>query len=99
MATRTNLEQAVKAQAKQLDPAQKEFVLIELNTYMWNKKKIESLQAEIESGDMSRTDEKAAVSERHQLVTENSALYGHITKMLQGTAAEESELDSFLNGN
>ena len=33
------LEEAVAKQAASLDPAQKEFVLAELKTYMWNKQK------------------------------------------------------------
>lgn len=87
----------MKAQAKGIDPVQREFALIELKTYMWNKAKIEELQDEVDNGDLSRTDEKAAISERHQLVTENSALSGHIKKILEGTSAEENELESFLS--
>ena len=98
VATRTNLELAVKEQAKNLDPAQKEFVLTEFKTYMWNEHKIVSIQNEVDSGEMPPDLEKKKLAERHQLVCENSALFGHIMRWLKGTAPQESELDSFLNG-
>ena len=97
MATQTNLEQNVKAQAKNLDPAQKEFVLAELKTYMWNKQKIEAIQKEVDSGELDITATKAQLTVRHQLVAENSTLFGHIMKWLKGTMVEKSELDSFLD--
>lgn len=98
MATQTNLEQNVKAQAKNLDPAQKEFVLAELKTYMWNKLKIESIQKQVDSGELNAQEVKAQLTIRHQLVAENSTLFGHIMKWLNGTAAEKSALDEFLEG-
>ena len=97
MATQTNLEQNVKAQAKNLDPAQKEFVLAELKTYMWNKQKIEDIQKQVDSGELDIRATKAQLTVRHQLVAENSTLFGHIMKWLKGTAAEKSELESFLS--
>jgi hypothetical protein len=96
MATQTNLEQNVKKQAKALDPAQKEFVLAELKTYMWNKQKIEAIQKAVDSGELDVSAQKAQLTIRHQLVAENSTLFGHIMKWLKGTATEKSELDDFL---
>ena len=93
----TNLEMNVRAQAKNLDPAQKEFVLAELKTYMWNKKKIEAIQRDVDSGVLDVTETKAQLTIRHQLVAENSTLFGHIMKWLNGTAAEKSKLDDFLD--
>lgn len=98
MATQTNLEQNVKAQAKALDPAQKEFVLAELKTYMWNKQKIEAIQRDVDSGELDIAATKAQLTVRHQLVAENSTLFGHIMKWLKGTVTEKSELDDFLDG-
>ena len=99
MATQTNLELNVKAQAKKLDPAQKEFVLAELKTYMWNKQKIEAIQKEVDSGELGVSETKAQLTIRHQLVAENSTLFGHIMKWLNGTTTEESPIDDFLNGD
>ena len=97
MATQTNLELNVKAQAKNLDPAQKEFVLAELKTYMWNKQKIEAIQKDVDSGELDASDVKAQLTIRHQLVAENSTLFGHIMKYLKDTATEESPLDAFIS--
>ena len=91
------LESNVKAQANNLDPAQKEFVLAELKTYMWNKQKIEAIQNGVDGGEMDSAEVKAQLTIRHQLVAENSTLFGHIMKYLKGTMTEESELDSFLS--
>ena len=96
--TRTNLELKVKEQAKNLDPAQREFVLAELDTYLWNKRKIARIEDEVDSGALSLDDEKKILAERHQLVNENSGLFGHIMRWLKGTAVEESEFDKFLSG-
>ena len=92
------MELNVKKQAKALDPAQKEFVFAELKTYMWNKQKIESIQRVVDGGELSVSETKAQLTIRHQLVAENSTLFGHIMKWLKGTASEESDLESFLNG-
>lgn len=97
MATKQNLELNVKAQAKNLDPAQREFVLAELKTYMWNKGKIAKIEKGIDNGDYDLDDEKKVLAERHQLVNENASLFGHIMRWLKGTATEESELDSFIS--
>lgn len=98
MPAKTNLEIAVNEQAQNLDPAQREFVLTELKTYLWNKKKIESIQSLVDSGEIGLDTEKKQLAERHQLVSENSALFSHIMRWLKGTVVQESELDSFLNG-
>lgn len=102
------LEAAVRKQADSLDPAQKEFVLAELNTYKWNAAKIDELQDRIDSlkGATDLDDviaavkaEAALVRERHQIITEQTALFGHIMRWLKGTAAEEDELESFLRNS
>lgn len=99
------LEEAVRKQADSLDPAQREFVLAEFETYKWNAAKVEELQERIESlnGAIEIEDvvaavkaESALVRERHQIITEQTALFGHIMRWLKGTAAEQSELDEFL---
>lgn len=97
MATQTNLELNVKAQAKALDPAQKEFVLAELKTYMWNKQKIEAIQRDVDSGELDIAATKAQLTVRHQLVAENSTLFGHIMKWLKGTVTEQSEIEDFIS--
>jgi len=93
------LEEAVKNQADSLDPAQREFVLAELETYRWNAEKICELQERINAcdGDIdSLKAEAALVRERHQIITEQTALFGHIMRWLKGTASEKSELDEFI---
>lgn len=99
MGTKTNLERNVRDQAENLDPAQREFVLAELDTYLWNKRKIASLEKEIDSGDLTLDQEKKVIANRHQLVNENSGLFGHIMRWLKGTAVQESDFDRFLNGD
>lgn len=93
------LEEAVRKQADSLDPAQREFVLAEFETYRWNAAKIEELQGRIGSDAYDAEElkaEGALVRERHQLITEQTALFGHIMRWLKGTAAEESPLDEFM---
>lgn len=94
------LEEAVEKQASNLDPAQREFVLAEFETYKWNAAKIESLQEKINDDPYDEDGlkiEAGLVRERHQLITEQTALFGHIMRWLKGTAAEESALDEFLS--
>lgn len=93
------LEEAVKKQADSLDPAQREFVLAEFETYKWNAAKIEELQERINSDPYDEDGlkaEGALVRERHQIITEQTALFGHIMRWLKGTAAEGSPLDEFM---
>lgn len=93
------LEEAVRKQADSLDPAQREFVMAEFETYKWNARKIESLQRKIEEDPYDEDGlkvEAGLVRERHQLITEQTALFGHIMRWLKGTAAEASPLDEFI---
>jgi len=94
------LKKAIDKQAKSLDPAQREFVKAEFETYVWNAGKIEKLQEQL-NGDAYDSEgvkvEAALLRERHQLVTEQSALFSHIMRWLKGTASEVSELDEFLS--
>ena len=98
MAARTKLETAVSRQAANLDPAQREFVLAEFGTYQWNAAKIAQLEKLLEGGDLDTTEENKLFKQRHQLVAEQSSLFSHIMRWIKDTAAEESALDSFLNG-
>lgn len=95
----SDLEEAVRKQADSLDPAQKEFVLHEFETYKWNSGKIEELQERINACGESCDDPKveaALVRERHQIITEQTALFGHIMRHLKGTAFEEDPLDKYI---
>ena len=98
------LEEAVRKQAANLDPAQRCFVLAELRIYQWNESRIAALEAELkepaisDEGTRNLDYEGKLFRQRHQLVAEQSSLFAHIMKWLKGTAAEESALDSFLNG-
>ena len=92
------LEEAVNKQAAALKPAQREFVLAEFATFQWNAQKIEKIQRKVDSGKCDPDLEGKLLRERHQIVGEQSALFGHIMKWLKDTASDESELDRFLNG-
>ena len=91
----TKLEQAVNKQAKELDPAQKEFVLAEFETYKWNADKIKDLEVRLKD-ERDPDLEKKIAGVRHQLVNENASLFSHIMRWLKDTAVETSELDEFL---
>ena len=95
-----NLREAVEKQAANLDPAQREFVMVELGTFEWNAKKIHEIECKIDSGDVYDEDgmkaEAALVKERHQIVTEQASLFSHIMRWLKGTNVEGSELDEFM---
>lgn len=91
------LEEAVRKQASNLDPAQEEFVLAEFEIYKWNAAKIEKLQDRLEAGADSLDDDGKLFRQRHQLVAEQSTLFAHIMRWLKGTASEESALDEFLS--
>lgn len=94
------LEAAVKKQAANLDPAQMEFVLAEFETYRWNAGKIAKLQRQLDGEAYDADDVKvegALLRERHQLVTEQAALFSHIMRWLKGTGVEEEdELGAFI---
>lgn len=98
------LEDAVKKQSQSLDPAQREFVLAEFETYQWNARKITSLEEQLESGVVDAEGvhnydaEGKLFRQRHQLVAEQSSLFSHIMRWLKGTAVEESALEEFLDG-
>jgi len=94
-----DLKKAIDTQAANLDPAQREFVKAEFETYVWNAGKIEKLQKQLDGEAYDADDVKvegALLRERHQLVTEQSALFSHIMRWLKGTAAETSAIDDFL---
>ena len=96
------LEGAIRKQAASLDPAQREFVLAEFDTYQWNASRIEALEATLksmESDEVRDLDREGKLfRQRHQLVAEQSSLFSHIMRWLKGTTAGESELEAFLNG-
>lgn len=92
------LEEAVQRQAANLDPAQRQFVLAEFEMYQWNAAKIAQLQEEVDSGEMDASDEGKLLKERHQLVSEQTALFGHIMRWLKGTATEVDEFEKFIAG-
>lgn len=104
MAKKQNaLENAVKKQAANLDPAQREFVLAEFGTYQWNAKRIATLEEQLTNnifdneGRRDMDAEGQLFRQRHQLVAEQSSLFSHIMRWLKGTAVQESELDKFLD--
>ena len=96
----SELEAAISKQADSLDPAQRAFVMHEFETYKWNAAKIDELQdrinAQTDDDPDSLKAEAALVRERHQIITEQTALFGHIMRWLKGTATEDDELASFL---
>ena len=98
------LEKAVENQAKSLDPAQREFVLAEFETYKWNAKRQRELEMQLERGIVDGEGfhnydaEGKLFRQRHQIVAEQSSLFSHIMRWLKGTASEQSALDAFLDG-
>lgn len=96
MSKESNLEIEVKRQAKSLDPAQREFVIAELKTFVWNRRKIHDLERQIESGELKRAEEKSVVAERHQLVSENAQLFTHMMRHLKDTESEVSAIEEFM---
>ena len=98
-----NLEDAVSKQAANLDPAQREFVMAEFETFKWNAKRIEELEGQLESGIVDAEGihnydaEGKLFRQRHQMVAEQATLFSHIMRWLKGTAVESSELDDFLS--
>lgn len=98
------LEEAVAKQAASLDPAQKEFVLAEFETYKWNAKRQRELEVQLEEGIVDSEGfhnydaEGKLFRQRHQIVAEQSSLFSHIMRWLKGTASEQSALDAFLEG-
>lgn len=90
------LQEAVEAQAANLDPAQREFVMSEFRTYRWNALKIFEIEDHVSTDEFDPDMEKKALGERHQLVNENASLFTHIMQWLKGTASTKSELEAFL---
>ena len=96
------LQEAIEKQAASLDPAQREFVLAQFETYKWNAGQIAILEKQLEEG-VADADgyrnyqaENQLFKQRHQMVAEQSVLFSHIMRWLKGTAVGESELDEFL---
>ena len=97
------LEDAVEKQAANLDPAQREFVMAELETYKWNAARIEEIETQLEKGITDDEGNRQFVIEdklykrRHQLVGEQSSLFSHIMRWLKDTVAEEeNQLMGFI---
>jgi len=91
------LEEAVRAQAESLDPAQREFMLAEFRNYQWNAAEIVRIEEEVANGGYDdHVAEKRALGIRHQLVNENASLSTHIMSWLKGTSGGKSGLDEFL---
>lgn len=98
MATKSKLEQAVDSQTEHLDPVRREFVKSEFRAYKWNLGQIKALEKRI-NDENDPDGEKKLVGQRHQLVTENASLFGHIMRHLGDGPEEKSALDSFLSGD
>ena len=96
------LENEVKNQAASLDPAQREFVMAEFETYKWNARRQAELEAQLEKGIVDSEGfhnydaEGKLFRQRHQIVAEQGSLFSHIMQYLKGTASKKSELDEFL---
>ncbi|MBQ9005983.1 MAG: hypothetical protein IJ092_06385 [Atopobiaceae bacterium] len=95
------LLEAVKAQAANLEPAQFNFIMAQLDHYRWNEGRISDLEGELEASAKDEyrdlDQEGKLFRQRHQLVAEQGTLFSHIMRWLNGTAAQESEIDMFLN--
>ena len=97
------LRNAVEKQAANLDPAQREFVLAQMDTYEWNDRQKKECERQLEEGvfngdgDRLYDAEGKLFNQRHKLVAEQSTLFSHIMRWLKGTAVQESELDAFLD--
>lgn len=102
MPYKSKLQQAVEKQAANLDPAQREFVMAELRTYLWNERNQKRIEKNLESGIVDEDGfrdfdaEGKLFRQRHQIVTEQASLFNHMMRELKGTSSEDDELDLFL---
>ena len=96
------LEEAVEKQVEMLEPAQREFVLAEFATYKWNAARIAELEEQLENGVIDADGyhnydaEGKLFRQRHQMVAEQSTLFSPIMRWIKNTAAEASEIESFM---
>ena len=97
------LKDAVKTQAKNLEPAQYEFIMAQFDHYRWNELRISELESQLEdsaSDELRDLDQEGKLfRQRHQLVAEQGTLFSHIMRWLKGTAAEQSKLEAFLGAS
>lgn len=98
MPKKSKVEVAFEEQVKNLDGAQAEMVKAEFKTWLWNKKRIGTIEERVELGNISAKERNDLVNERHKLITENTSLYSHINRALKGTAVVEDDLGDFCFG-
>lgn len=95
----SNLDQALKEQIKSLEPVQAEMVKSEMDTWKWNRTRIQTIEGNLIMHSIEGKERVDLINERHKLITENVSLYSHINRALKGTAASEDELDAFIAGD
>lgn len=106
---RSELELAVEKQAGDLQDAQRELVLSQFGTYMWNLGRMRDIEAELEGLDIDVEQDpkvfrnklalkKTLTVERNQLATANNSISSKLFMQLRGTGGDEDEFDQFLNG-
>lgn len=103
MATKTKLEQAVEKQAGELNPAQRELLMSQFDTYKWNKGRIKEIEnslnvAKLAGKVVDSKERKSLMNERHQLTTANVSISTKLFMLLKGTGAEPDEFESFFMG-
>ena len=101
MATKTKLEQAVEKQAGELNPAQRELLMSQFDTYKWNKGRIKEIEnalnvSKLAGKEVDPKDRKSLMNERHQLTTANVSISTKLFMLLKGTGAEPDEFESFF---
>lgn len=109
MATKTKLEQAIEAQAGELEGAQRELVMSQFSTYKWNKERMRQIEgqlslmekqspADAKEWKIHLARRKALTAERNQLSTANNSISSKLFMQLRGTGGEADEFDKFLAG-
>jgi len=105
--SKSNLEKAVTKQAGDLPDAQRELVLSQFATYMWNKKRMAEIEAKLQAMDLHPPKDpkefelhlkhhKMLTAERNQLTTSNNSIASKLFMQLRDTGEVTDEFDEFF---
>lgn len=93
------LSREVASACKALDPVKRGFVETEFESYTWNCRRLDALEAMLGDADLAPDERKDLRTERHQLVTESGQLFSHLVRQLRDAAKPEDDpLGDFMAG-